>query len=174
MKRTIRVLAWALVLFLAAGGAPLQAAEMKIGIVDLGRVFDSYQKTKEAERTLEAEGSKKTEERSKKIEEVKKLKGELELLNDKAKAEKQAVVDQKVQELQAFDREVRETLGRERNRVIQEILKEIDGTVKAYGRDNGYTLLLDDRALLYGTRDMDVTDAIIQLLNGGQGGKKKE
>ena len=163
----------ALVAFLFMSGSCLvEAGEMKIGTVDLSRTFDGYQKTKDAEKTLEAEGNNKKQERDKKVEEIKRLKGELDLLNDKAKAEKQAVIDQKVQELQAFDREVQGSLRRERDRVIQEILKEIDGVIGAYGRDNGYTLLLNDRALLYRGKELDVTDQILGILNQNTQGKK--
>ena len=159
-------------LLFMSGSCLVEAGEMKIGTVDLSRTFDGFQKTKDAEKVLETEGNKKKEERDKKVEEIKRLKGELDLLNDKAKAEKQAVIDQKVQELQAFDREVQSSLRRERDRVIQDILKEIDGVIGAYGRDNGYTFLLNDRALLYRSKELDVTDQILGILNQGPPGKK--
>ena len=173
MKRWIGIIALFLFLFVS-GPRRLEAEGQKIGTVDLARAFDGFQKTKEAEKTLEAQADKKKEERNKKVEEIKRLKGELELLNEKGKSEKQALIDQKLQELQAFDRDLNDSLRRERDRTIQEILKEIDDVIETYGRDNGYTLLLNDRALLYRTKEMDVTDQIIAILNQGyQGGGKK-
>ena len=171
MKRWTTVIALFLFLFLSRV-CLLEAQEMKIAAIDLSRAFDGFQKTKDAEKTLEAEGGKKKEERDKRVEEIKRLKGELELLNDKGKTEKQALIDQKVQELQGFDREVQTSLRRERDRVIQEILKEIDGVIGAYGKDHGYALLLNDRALLYRTKELDVTDEIITILNQGYQNKK--
>ena len=141
------------------------AEELKVGTVDLARAFDAFQKTKDAEKTLETEAGKKKEERDKRIEEVKKLKAELDLLNEKGKAEKQALIDQKIKELQQFERDVQGSLRREKDRAIQDILKEIDGVVQAYAHDHGYTLLLNDRALLYRSEGLDVTDAIIAILN---------
>ena len=164
MRRLTTIIAVFLFFFFSASRL-IQAEEMKMGTIDLARAFDEFQKTKDAEKTLEAEGNQKKGERDKRVEEVKKLKGELELLNEKGKAEKQALIDQKVQELQAFDREIQGSLRRERDRVIQDILKEIDGVIKAYGQDNGYTFLLNDRALLYKSKELDVTDAIIAILN---------
>ena len=156
------------------GGTPAAAEEPKIGLVDLARTFDSFQRTKDSEKVLEAEAAKKKEERDKRIDEIKRLKGELELLNEKGKAEKQAVIDQKIQELQAFDRDVQDGLRRERDRAIQEILKEIDGVIETFGRENGYTMLLNDRALLYGKKEMDITDQIIEILNKGYQAKEKK
>ena len=148
------------------------AEEIKIGTVDLARAFDAFQKTKDAERTLEAEANKKKEERDKRIDEIKKLKSELDLLNEKGKTEKQALIDQKVKELQQFEREVQESLRGEKGRVIQEILKEIDGVIQAYARDHGYTFLLNDRALLYRSEGLDATDEIIAILNKGSSQEK--
>ena len=171
MKRWIMIVPIFFFLFCGRLGL-LEAGEQKIGTVDLSRAFDGFQKTKDAEKTLEVEASKKKEERDKRVEEIKRLKGELDLLNEKGKKEKQAVIDQKVQELQAFDREVNDSLRQERDRVIQQILKEIDGVIDAYGRDNGYTFLLNDRALLYRSKELDLTDQIIAILNQGTQGKK--
>ena len=143
------------------------AEEMKVGTVDLSRAFDAFQKTKDAEKTLETEAGKKKEERDKRIEEVKKLKAELDLLNEKGKAEKQALIDQKIKELQQFEQEVQGSLRREKDRAIQEILKEIDGVIQTYAGDHGYTFLLNDRALLYRSQGLDVTDEIVAILNKG-------
>lgn len=166
-------MAASLVVFLCfSGSCLLEAAELKIGTIDLSRAFDEFQKTKDSEKILEAEGQKKKEERDKRVEEIKRLKGELDLLNEKGKAEKQALIEQKVQELQGFDREIQDSLRRERDRVIQEILKEIDEAIDAYGRDNGYTFLLNDRALVYGTKELDLTSQIVDILNKGYQGKK--
>ena len=156
------------VLFLFMGMSPwVSAEEMKVGSVDLARTFDAFQKTKSAEKALEDEAMKKKDERDKRIEEIKKLKGELDLLNEKGKTEKQALIDQKIKDLQQFERDAQNNLRREKERTIQEILKEIDDVVQAYARDHGYTILLNDRALLYRSEGMDVTNDIIAILNKG-------
>lgn len=155
-----------IVLMMMQPVSTLWAAETRIATIDLSRAFDEFKKTKEADKTLQAKGSEKKAERDKKIAEIKKLKDELELLSDKGKQEKQALIDQKVKELQEFDREVRDSLRQERDQMVQEILRHIDQTIKNYGDKNGYTLILNDRVLLYKEKTLDVTNDIIELLNG--------
>jgi len=160
-----------IVLMMMQPVSTLWAAETRIATIDLSRAFDEFKRTKEADKTLQAKGSEKKAERDKKIAEIKKLKDELELLSDKGKQEKQALIDQKVKELQEFDREVRDSLRQERDQIVQEILKEIDQTIKNYGDKNGYTLILNDRVLLYKEKTLDVTNDIIELLNGASKGR---
>ena len=38
-------------------------------------------------------------------------------------------------------------------------------TVDEYAKSNGYTLVLDQRAVLYGSETHDISDAVLQLLN---------
>lgn len=155
-----------IVLLVMYPASALFAEEVRIATIDLSRAFDEFKKTKEADKTLQAKGSEKKTERDKKIAEIKKLKDELELLSDKGRQEKQAVIDQKVKELQEFDREVRDSLRQERDQMVQEILREIDQVIKGYGDKNGYTLILNDRVLLYKEKTLDITNDVIQLLNG--------
>lgn len=147
--------------------------ELKIATIDLSRAFDEYHKTKESDRILEGKGQAKKTERDKKVEDIKKLKSEFDLLSEEGKREKQAVIDQKIQELQEFDRETRASLRGERDQMVQEILKEIDQVVQAYGKENGYTMILNDRVLLYKGETLDVTEDIIGRLNQGKGEKKR-
>jgi len=147
--------------------------EPKIATLDLSRAFDEFQKTKESDKILEAKGNEKKAERDKKVTEIKKLKGELDLLSDEGKKEKQAVIDQKVKELQEFDREVRDNLRGERDQMVREILKEIDQTIQEYGNEKGYTMILNDRVLLYKNKTLDVTEDITKRLNKGKGTKER-
>ncbi len=163
MNNKMKVILWGLTVFVMAHTAT--AAEFKIASIDLSRTFDEFKKTKEADKLLEGKGSEKKAERDKKVTEIKKLKDELDLLNDKGKKEKQALIDQKVKELQEFDREVRDSLRQERDQMVREILKEIDGVIKDYGSKNGYTIILNDHVLLYKEKSLDVTNDILEILN---------
>ena len=148
------------------------AAELKIATIDLSRAFDEFEKTKESDKILEARGNDKKGERDRKVTEVKKLKGELDLLSDEGKKEKQAIIDQKVKELQEFDREVRDNLRGERDQMVREILKDIDDVIRQYGSENGYTFILNDRVLLYKDKNLDVTEEIVKRLNRKEGKEK--
>ena len=62
------------------------AASDKIGYVDLARVFDEYQKTKEFDKSLETKGASKQSDRDKMVAEIKKLRDEAELYGERLRA----------------------------------------------------------------------------------------
>ena len=142
-----------------------RAAGEKVGYVDLARVFDEYQKTKELDKALEAKGAQKQAERDKMVAEVKKLRDEAELLSAKAKDEKQVVIDDKIKTLQEFDRITRDTLRKERDNMVRDILKEIEGVIQGFGKSQGYSFIFNDRVLVYKAADSDLTSPVIKALN---------
>ncbi|MDD5496799.1 MAG: OmpH family outer membrane protein, partial [Candidatus Omnitrophica bacterium] len=142
----------------------LFAKELKVGYIDLAKVFDEYSKTKEADKVLEEKGKAKEAERKKLIDEVRKLKDEQALLSDKAKAEKQVVIDDKVKALQAFDLKAREELIKQRNDTVGGILKDIEKVVTDYSKEQGYDVILNSRMLLYGKDEMDLSADIMKRL----------
>jgi len=141
------------------------AKEIKMGYVNLGKTFDEYGKTKQADAVLEKNSTEKEKERQKMVDEISKLKDELELLNDKAKQEKQAVIDDKLKKLQEFVNTTKEELNKQRDDMVKDIVREIDKVIQDYGKQNGYTVILNDRVLVYGEDTIDITQDIIEILN---------
>ncbi len=142
------------------------AEALKMGYVNLGKIFDEYEKTKEYDKVLESQGGQKQKERDKLVNEVKRLKDELELLSDKGKEEKQNQIDSKVTELRKFDTEVREELNRQRDNFLKEILKEIQATVEEYGQKEKYTMIVRSEGMvIYGDKNVDLTEQVIKVLN---------
>lgn len=155
-------------LFVGTLAAPQAAAAEKIGYVNLSLVFDSYEKTKTFDKDLELQAEQKRKEREVIVNEVKKLRDELELLSEEKKAKKQGEVDEKVKQLQAFDKDARDNLRRQRDGMLREILNEIDTVVKEFGDQEGYQYILNDRVLLYKSETNDLSQKIIQRLNAGK------
>lgn len=153
-------------------GTPSFAAEMKIGYVDLARVFDEYQKTKEFDKSLEQKGAAKQGDRDKMVNEVKKLRDEAELLGAKAKDEKQAAIDDKIKALQEFDRVTRDALRKERDGMVRDILKEIETVIQGFGKSEGYSFIFNDRVLVYKSEGSDLTPQVIKVLNDSYAKKK--
>ena len=56
-------------------------------------------------------------------------------------------------------------LRKERDTMVREILKEIDGAISDYAKKNGYTIIINSRVLLYGQTEDDLTQAILTILN---------
>lgn len=146
-------------------GSDVFAKEYRMGYVDLAKVSDEYTKTKEYEKTFEAQVKGKDAERQKYVDEIRKLKDEQALLSDKAKGEKQSVIDDKIKNLQEFDRKVRDDLIRQRNQMLGDIQKDIDTVISAYAKETGYDLVLIKQTVLYGGADLDITPEVIKRLN---------
>lgn len=144
---------------------PAEAKDINLGYVNIAKVFDEYEKTKESDKALEKKSQEKQLDRERYVTEIKKMKDEMELLNEKAKEERQKELDAKIDALQRFDKEARQDLMRERDMMAREILKDIDESVKDVGAKEGFTLVFDDRALLYSGQDIDITDKVLNTLN---------
>ena len=50
---------------------------------------------------------------------------------------------------------------------MKEILKNIEEAVKQYSESQGYTLVFNDRVLVYQSKSLDITDKIIEIVNKG-------
>lgn len=149
--------------------APIKAYSaqdaIKIGYVDVARVFDNYDKTKEQDKALESQSNKKRDSRESMVTQIRKMKEEIEVLSEKAKEKKQADIDSKIKELNDYDRQANDELKEQRDNMVREILKDIDAVAEKYATDNGYTMLLNSRVLVYGQKTYDLTDKILQDLN---------
>ena len=145
----------------------LQAKDdaLSIGYIDLAKIFDQYEKTKDSDKDLEVEWQGRQSEIKELREEITRLKDELEVLSEDAKAKKQDVIDSKIKELQNFTKEIQDELTGERNEIVRKILEDIDAVINQYGKSNGYDLILNERVLLYRTEDLDLTGEIVKILN---------
>ncbi len=140
------------------------AAE-KIAYVDVAKVFDGYQRTKDSDGKLQSAAKKKEEERDGLVREVRRLKDEQALLGEEARAKKQDAIDAKVRELQDFDMAARRELGEQRNKTVKEIFKDIDDIVQRYGERKGFDFIFNDRVLLYRSGRFDVSQDVLTELN---------
>lgn len=169
-KKTASLL---IAILLTAWTAPAFAADLKFGYIDLARVFDEYQKTKELDKALESKGGAKQAERDKMVADVKKKRDEAELLSADAKDKKQAEIDEKIKALQEFDRTTRDALRKERDEMLKGILKEIETVINDFGKSQGYTLIFNDRVLVYKAEGNDLTAPVIKVLNDSYAKNKK-
>ena len=147
---------------------PLFAASTeKIGYVDMGKIFDEYDKTKEFDKNLELKAQSFEKERDTKDAEFKQMADKLALLSDKEKEKKQKEYEDKrkaaEEELMAKANELR----KERNDKAKDILTDIETAVGNYARKEGYTMILDVRSLVYNNKTNDITDKILTALQSG-------
>lgn len=135
--------------------------------VDVAKIFDEYQKTKDNDEALKVVGKAKEDERENLVKSVRALKDELVLLTDDAKTKKQDELDGKIRELQDFDQAAKRELGEKRNKLVREIFQDIDTVVQKFGERKGFDMIFNERALLYHSGKLDVTQEVLTELNKG-------
>ncbi len=137
----------------------------KFAYVDLSRTFSEYGKTKDYDKVLGDKEAKYEAERNKKVDEVKQLQDKMNLLSEKEKQTKKTELDTKAKALQDFDRQNQTDLRKDQDEKMKELLKNIEEAIKQYAEKEGYTLVFNDRVLVYQTKSMDISDKIIEILN---------
>lgn len=189
MKKFLSVASLAAALGLVAS-VPAQA-DVKVGFVDMNKVFSSYTKTKDAEKKLNearAEAKKELEDRvevyKKNLEEINKLNEELNKpeLSKEAKEKKGKERDEKITALQSMEREINEfRTTRDKNfqeqavRMRDGIVKEITVVVNDKVKKDQYDLVFDKSGLsmngvpvvLYSKEGNDFSQEVIDALNKG-------
>ena len=164
-KRQTYLMFWGVLVLSFCFAFPAWAKMEKIGYVDVAKVFDGYQKTKDNDTKLQGSGKKKEEERDALVHEVRRLKDEQALLAEDAREKKQEAIDAKIRELQEFDAAARRELSEERNKTVREIFKDIDDVVQRYGERKGFDMIFNDRVLLYRSPVYDLTNEVLSELN---------
>lgn len=176
--------------FLIAAALVLPAqAQVKVGTVDMNKVFSSYYKTKDAETRINearAAAKKELDDRmdtyKKNLETINKLNAEIQKpeLSKSAKDEKTKSRDEKIEETKNLEREInefrttrekqlQEQAVRMRNGIVDEITKLVQEKVKA----EAFDLVLDRSGsslngvpfLIFAKDSFDFSEDIITQLN---------
>ena len=127
--------------------------------------LENYQKTKDFDKELEKKGDAKQNQREKLVKDIRKMREEIELMNEKAREKKEQDIEAKIKVLQEFDQDAKAMLTKERDDMVRDILKEMSDVIQEYGQNNGYSIILNDRVLLYGNSALDISGEIIKILN---------
>ena len=163
MKWTYYVLT---VLFLSGINVmPALAKEQKLAHVDLSRVFDNYQKTKDFDAVLQGQGEAFTKERESMIAKIRDGQGKLALLKEEEKKKLNDSIEKQKEELLEYDKQKRTELAKQRDEKVREILLEIEKVVSDIAKKEGYDYILNDRVLIYGDPNNNLTEKVLKALN---------
>ena len=141
---------------------------IKIGYVDINKVFDAYDKAKGISKSVEAEREKGRSERKRREEEIKKKNKELQdsTLGKEEKEKREKSIQKKIKKLVEFDRAQR----KKEHEPIRKGLSEIYKVVQKVGEKEGFDLILEKRdglfgkTVLFGKKSLDLTDKVIKEL----------
>lgn len=139
----------------------------KVAYLDLSKLFDNYEKTKEFDAELQTKYSAYEKERDSRIEKLKEAQGKLALLKEDEKAKMQQDVDKMRNDILEYDQAQTTDLKKQRDEKIREVLLEIEKTVSDYAKKEGYDMVFNDRVLIYGNPGYEITDQILKIMNEG-------
>ena len=153
-----------------APGWPAQA--LRIGVVDIQQVLNQSQKGAAVKQKLEQERVGRQKELDARQEEVVKLQADLDrqapVLSEQAKREKSEALQRKVREA----RRVAEDANRDFEKRVREaetdITREIFAVIQEYGRDQGYTVILERSTVVFGAAAVDLTPEIVKRYDAKQ------
>lgn len=147
----------------------IQAAELKIGWVDLQRVINASEEGKQAQAEIQLRADEYTRQADQMKAQLETMaadyKNQEEMLTPAARSEKQDEMAKLEVEYNRFIQDSRDELARAEQRALKGLLEDIGKLVVQYGEQEGFAVILEAGNILYGSASTEVTDDIIALYN---------
>ena len=154
-------------LLVAGLSVPLagHTAELKIGYVDILKVFNDYTKTKTYDGTLEEKKEVKEKKLETKKEEIKQMQERLDVLGEKERETEKEKIQALAVEFRETERQFMLDLKKERDEKMKEIIEDINKVIDEYSQKEKYDLVFNKGAVLFGKKGIDLTDVILKIVN---------
>lgn len=174
IKKSFQAIVVASVLLFAAQGA--MAAELKLGVMNVQKIIVGCKAGKAAKERFDVKmkdlQSSFTDEEA----DLKKLQAEIKkkssAWSEEKKAEKVREFQKNGRELQAKTEDARFEMKQLQDKELEPILKSLEKVVETYGKDQGYTMILDSKSgVIFYDKTTDVSDRIMKLLDKAMAAK---
>ncbi|MGB3209564.1 MAG: OmpH family outer membrane protein [Desulforhopalus sp.] len=147
------------------------SADLKIGVMNVQKIIvgcDAGKAAKERfdKKMKELQSTFKSEEEA-----LKELQAEIKkkssAWSEEKRAEKVREFQKSGRELQAKTEDARFEMKNLQDKELEPILKALEKVVDQYGKDNGFTAIMDaQNGVVYFDKSVDISDAIVKKLNG--------
>jgi outer membrane protein len=152
----------------AAPPASSTPSTIRIGYVDIRRVFVRSQAGVAAREQLEKERAQMQREMDGRRQEIDKLREELDkkgtLLTPDVRREREDTLERKRRDATRLADDFQRDLVRKEQQVLARVQQEVSGVIERLGKQRGFYMILEMRnaGVLYSTPDADVTDEVIR------------
>jgi outer membrane protein len=175
MRLTARfLLAAAFAVLLCLPGKLAVAQTMKVAVVDVQRAVMQTEDGLRAQATLKKLFDSRQQELNKRQQELAKQKDDI---DKQSKVMSQAALQKKVDdwqkqmvELQTTFVEYNKELEKKQKELTDPIFERVVGAIKRIAGSDGYDLIVDRATVAFSRSDLDLTDRVIQIANGGSPG----
>lgn len=148
---------------------------LKIGYVDVRKVFDSCTATQQATLSLKKEIESKQGSLAKEEDEVVALQKELRekeiVLSEIEKNKRQKEIEEKMASLQKRVETARQELATKERQLTESIIKIIQSIITEIAKKENFSLILEKDSILYGEDIIDLTGKVIEKINAAEGNK---
>jgi len=152
------------------------AADLKIGVMNVQKIIVTCDAGKDAKarfdkKMQDLQSSFKSEEM-----ELKKMQEEIKkkssAWSEEKKAEKVREFQKSGRELQAKTEDARFEMKQMQDKELEPILKALEKVVDKYGKDNGYSAIMDSKnGVIYFDSKIDISDVLVKKLNEAMAAK---
>ena len=156
---------------IALAGFSASAQELKIGIVNLDRIFREANSAKSAQTKLEQEFGKREKELNDVATQLKtmsdKYEREAPTLSETQRTTRQKQLVDQDRDFQRKRREFQEDLNARKNEELQQVIERANRVVKALAEAEKYDLIVQEA--VYVNPKHDITDKVLKSLNAAGG-----
>ena len=156
---------------IALVGFSASAQELKIGIVNLDRIFREANSAKSAQTKLEQEFGKREKDLNDVAAQLKTLSDRYEreapTLSETQRATRQKQLVDQDRDFQRKRREFQEDLNARKNEELQQVIERANRVVKALAEAEKYDLIVQEA--VYVNPKHDITDKVLRSLNAASG-----
>lgn len=146
---------------------PAQAADLKIGVVNLGRLVVSSPQAQRARQSMEGKFSARKEELESKQEsfrsDVERLKRDGQVMSAEAREKLEGQIRDQQRRLKLLQDEYNEDVTLAEQKEMGSLREDIRAVIDTFAKDQGYDLIVGD-AVLFASDKVDVTDEVLELL----------
>jgi len=178
MKKTVWLLAVAVLFMFGARQAVAAEQSMKVGVVDLIKALNESDAGKKAKADLEILIKTKQTSIDEKGKEIEKLKNDLEkqssVLSADARKAKEDDLEKNIREYQRIVTDSQADVKKREGEFTGEILKDLRGIIEKMGQEGGYTMIIENAEgiILYSKPDQNLTEQVIKKYNESKGKAK--
>ena len=168
IRKSFKAIVIASVLLFAAQGT--MAAEVKLGVMNVQKIIVGCKAGKAAKERFDVKMKDLQASFTDEEADLKKLQAEIKkkssAWSEEKKAEKVRDFQKSGRELQAKTEDARFEMKQLQDKELEPILKSLEKVVEKYGKDQGYTMILDSKnGVIFFDKTIDLSDSIVKLLD---------
>jgi outer membrane protein len=155
--------------FLAVGAPSVARAQQKVGYVDLQRALNEVDEGKAAKAALKKEFDSKQKALDERKTEFDRMRTEFEkqapVMSEDARRTKQADLERKGGELQAFFVQMQKELSERERETTRGIYDKMHGIVREIADAEGLSMVVAAEALVFAAPSLDITNELVRKYN---------